>query len=114
MANDLPLSDDAEVALENAAFNRKLQLVRDLLVQGVDVNQADEANCTALHYACEFRQPEMVRLLLEYGADVNIRDVWGEDAFYMAGDNGELDIMEMLWRAGVDKERYPYYKEKWG
>lgn len=42
-----------------------------LLAAGADVNAADAANCTALHWAVHFGAPKIVTMLLARGADPN-------------------------------------------
>ncbi|MDF1910302.1 ankyrin repeat domain-containing protein [Mycolicibacterium smegmatis] len=57
-----------------------LDLVDDLrreIVDGLDINEADEAGLTPLHHACIHWSYESAKILLEAGADVDPRDQWG-------------------------------------
>ncbi len=62
-------------ALSEAARWGEIQLVRQLLEQGVPVDIQDESGGTALMNAASGGQVKIVTLLLERGADVNAMDV---------------------------------------
>lgn len=64
-------------ALCRAAFDGNLELVRDLLDRGVDVDGTSSLGTTPLHDAIENRREDVVRLLLDRGADPNQLDAEG-------------------------------------
>lgn len=68
-------------ALEAAVDDQQVQLVRDLLQAGADVNQTASGyeSRTALQRAVEMGHLELIEILLEMGADVNVlrTNVWG-------------------------------------
>src|SRR5436305_2057973 len=92
MSND----QDKPSPLVDAAFRGDIDAVRDLIDKGADINERDSFNSTALHYAVTKRNGEMVDLLLERGADVSVKDTAGEDAIFIAGDNGDVQLVARL------------------
>lgn len=72
-ANANALSPNADNLL-TAARAGNLELVRQLLENGYDVNGRDNQGKTALHAAARSGSLELVKLLVERGADVNIKD----------------------------------------
>ncbi len=87
--------------LVNAAFDRDLALVKELLERGVYVNSRDSHNSTALEYAAMFGQTDMARLLIEKGAEVNTINDSGETPLYCAVDDGHTEIERVLRDAGA-------------
>ena len=61
----------------DAATRGNTKLIKQLLVDGMDVNVTDEEGLTALYRAAHNDQKETVSLLLSNGANVNIRDKFG-------------------------------------
>eukprot|EP00298_Acanthocystis_sp_HF-20_P011427 c19389_g2_i2.p1 GENE.c19389_g2_i2~~c19389_g2_i2.p1 ORF type:complete len:306 (-),score=157.98 c19389_g2_i2:235-1152(-) len=60
-----------------AASEGNLELTRELVACGVDVNQGDWDRRTALHLACVQNHFEVVKYLLSVGANPNTKDRWG-------------------------------------
>ena len=58
-----------------AAKGRNFVIQELLLGRGADVNWADQAGMTALHYESAHGDSEAVKLLLAFGADPNPVDV---------------------------------------
>jgi len=55
-----------------------LDIARELLKLGADVNLADESGRTPLMMACSADSRELVYLLLEFQADTELRDDHGQ------------------------------------
>ena len=52
-----------------------LEVVQLLLARGADVNRANQAGRTGLHWACGVNgHSDVVQLLLEYGGDMSLTD----------------------------------------
>jgi len=58
-------------ALMRAALDGNTEKVKELIKQGVDINQRDNDGRTALMFAVINSHYETMRVLLEHGADVN-------------------------------------------
>ena len=61
-----------ERRLLHEAHNGNLEVVKDLVQNGINVNAKDAKHFTALHLASLKGHLNVVVLLLEYGAEVNV------------------------------------------
>jgi ankyrin repeat protein len=90
-------------ALMRAALDGDTKTVRELIHQGVDINQRDENGRTALMFAVMNSHYETMKGLLEYGADVQARSKEGGTALMAAaGIAGDLRIVQALLDKGAD------------
>ncbi|VDL90167.1 unnamed protein product [Schistocephalus solidus] len=99
------------------------EIVRELLLRGVDVNQATKKGNTALHIASLASQFEVVKLLIEHGADVNAQSqvrsmdlcfilvipdikryliINGFTPLYMAAQENNLEVLTLLLANGAN------------
>jgi len=78
--------------LIDAAENGRLDEVKQLLLEGTDVNWADSDGWTAYHRAAWYGHTAVVELLLAYGfgADMNKITIYGSTPFHLAAANGHL------------------------
>lgn len=83
----------------NAVTERDIFTVKDLVDEGIDINQKNQAGKTALHLAVERGCLEMVTLLVNLKADVNSVDNAGCSAFRYSSD---LRISKLLIEHGLD------------
>lgn len=90
--------------LHYAIFEKKLNLLEELLRKGYDVNSKDSDGWTPLHYAVQDNRVDFVNLLLKYKADINAKDGYGNTviarATFSAEGNG--DIIRLLIDKGAD------------
>lgn len=63
---------------------KNIPAVKKLLLLGVDVNDKDPLQKTALHYALEAKQYQLALLLLEAGADAGCKDAEGKTPLSLA------------------------------
>ncbi len=81
----------------------RLQDMKNLLAEGVDINIKDSSEATPLYYAVNRRDVKMVELLLSYeGIDVNIQDYHGDTPLHLAAKKGYVDIAELLLDKNAD------------
>lgn len=88
-----------ETALMLAALNGRLEVARQLLERGAEVNHA---GWTPLIYAAVHNRTEVARLLLKQGALVNAQAANGTTALMMAVREGHLEMALLLLENGAD------------
>jgi ankyrin repeat protein len=94
---------EEETSFLDAAMDGEVQLVKELLDKGVDVNVTyDEDGINALIQAAVGSHVEVVKVLLAAGANVDAKDAEGMTAFLAAVDAcgniyGDLEVEEPYW-----------------
>jgi hypothetical protein len=92
-------SGDNDELLLKAVNDDNLELVKQLLDNGADVNAKNNSGDTALILTNNL---EIAKLLIEKGADVNIKNNSGDTAYFMACKNMHDDISKLLIKKGAD------------
>lgn len=97
-------SPDGFGLLDLAAFFGHLDLARDLLARGAEVNtpSTNRMGVAPLHSAVAGDHTELALALLTAGADVNARQHGGFTPLMGAAQNGNRTLVEALLRAGAD------------
>ncbi|PGH05438.1 hypothetical protein GX51_02962 [Blastomyces parvus] len=90
-------NQSGETALLWAARNGHKEIAELLLMGGADV-VADKDGWTALNWAVVEGHIDLVKLLLKFGIDLRVR----RHALYLAADEGNEGIVQMLLDSGVD------------
>ena len=80
-----------------------LNLVRDLIALGANVDWQNNNGWTALHWCAFMNQPDIARMLIDAGADVNIQQNAGWTALHRCAMYNLPEISRMLIDAGADK-----------
>lgn len=92
--------------LSRAIADDDIELVRELLVKGANVNAKEESysKITPLFVAVEQGNIEIVRLLLDFGAKVNARDSEKQTPLMRLDEDATPELVELLlqYRAKVD------------
>ena len=91
--------------LHYAAESGRADLIKGLVTRGgMDVNQKNAVEETALHIAARHGSNEAAQELLRLGADKDARSVDGETPLHIAARNNHVEIVRMLLgkNAGVD------------
>lgn len=78
--------------------NRRIKILKELLLQNADVNAKDPFGCTPLHYVA--RNPETIQMLLEAKADPNIQENSGMTLLHWEIAAGDEKIIKLLLEAG--------------
>lgn len=88
--------------LVDAAYEGRLDKIRRLLKRGVDINEADENERTALHYAVDRKNLPIVLFLLRSGANVNCRAVGHETPLMRASKMNNEEMVRLLADHGAE------------
>ena len=78
-----------------AVKNNNRGVVKQLLLDGVDVDTRDSRGRTALLIVTHHDLPGMAEILISAGANVNARDYINDTAYLYAGAEGRLEILRM-------------------
>ena len=93
-----------QTALLAAISHNSLDEVQLLLAHGADVNLADNAGWTPLHYAAWFASSSVVlKELLDHGASIDARNGRGITPLYFASVTGHEAQVRLLLERGADR-----------
>ena len=92
------LALDGFSALSLACFFGHLEVAKELLERGADVNLAanNESKIYPIHAATASTNLDIIRLLLSNGADVNAAQHGGFRAIHSAASHGNLAMLKLL------------------
>lgn len=80
-------------ALHLAVTEKRLEIVRELIKLGGNVNAEEYGNkCTPLHLACVVGEKEIVEELVKAGAEIEQADKFGMTAMDYAKNSKEIDL----------------------
>lgn len=102
MVMDVGKDETMQERLFEAVVGKEIDIVRELLNSGVDINAQDEQGRTAVMIATYANDAEMVKVLIDEGADVDIQDDMLNNPFLYAGAEGYMDILKLMIAAGAD------------
>ncbi|XP_066905177.1 ankyrin repeat domain-containing protein 49 isoform X2 [Halyomorpha halys] len=109
-------NQDGETKLHLAAAEGRIEVVRNLLEAGqeVDVRTRDvqsnfsnlyrDTRLTPLHYAAASGNVEVMRVLVDFGADVSAMTESGDTALHKAALSGQTSAVQWLLDHGADLE----------
>ena len=95
-------SEAEYAAFIGAAFQGDINVVKDYVAKGIDVNHTDPDQRTALLLASYNGHFEIVKLLIASGADVNKTDVTHSSALMFASSGPFVPTVKELISAGAD------------
>jgi len=106
--------DTPATALRNAAYAGDLGQVKGLILEGVDVNVADQHRRTALLHACERGHIEVVTVLLAAGAWPDMYEDYDtfDTPLMVAAIHGHLEIVKKLIVAGADSSFHVGFSQR--
>lgn len=91
-----------ELRLFQAVDKGNLELVKELLAEGVSINAKDSLGNSALIKAVDEEALAIAKFLIHKGANVNLRNTTGETALYRAVYRGNLELVKLLVEAGAE------------
>ncbi len=96
---DQPIIDQ----LFDAVKNNQIEIVKELLDRGANVNATDENGNTPLHWAAKNVHTDIVELLIDtYHVDVNIQNEWGNTPLHTAAFYGHPNVVSLLIKKGAN------------
>lgn len=105
-ATEAPLSvnqESAESPLYKAAERNEVDLIKQLLAEGADINQTGgEDQETPLHRAITRGSTEAAKILIDAGADVNKPRRDGQTPLEMARDRNRTEILALLTQESTE------------
>lgn len=102
-------------ALIHCAANGDLDLVKQRLADGQDVNVKNDAGETPLSQAAKYGHMEVVRVLLKHKVDINQinpDDDKDATALHNAAENGHDDVVRLLLAHGADLNVTDFWQDK--
>jgi hypothetical protein len=87
--------DESTDRLFLGVYGGDIEIVKQQLAKGVDVNATNETEDTALHVT---QNAEIARLLIKHGANIHAKNDLGTTPIF----NKDIEIAEILLDAGVD------------
>ena len=88
--------------LINGATTGDIEMVKNALTEGANVNAKDSDSNTALYTASRRGHTEIVKILLDNGAKVNVKDNNGWTALITASKRGLTEIVKILLENGAN------------
>jgi ankyrin repeat protein len=88
-----------DISIHEAARNGNIEVVKQYIAAGVDVNAKNSFGMTPLHYAAGADHKEIAELLIAKGADVNAKNESGSTPLFGVIDG---EIVELLIAKGAD------------
>jgi ankyrin repeat protein len=88
--------------LENAVLLGDINLIKELIDQGIDLNVRGDYKRTVLYDAIVKGFEDVVKLLCDHKAQVNIYDNAGKTPLHFAAIHNKLTIAKYLIIAGAD------------
>jgi cytohesin len=93
---------EKDEAFLSAAKKGKLDEVKSLLAEGVDVDCSDAFSCTGLFWAAANNHKSIVEYLIEKGANLNAGAGVGGTPLARAAYEGHVEVVELLIAKGAD------------
>ena len=94
--NETPNNENLNKQFLEAAKEGNIDDMETLVLQGVNVNYANESGMTALMYASKYGKLEAAKFLAHHEVDVDYQDKRGMTAMMYASRNGHFDIVKIL------------------
>ena len=96
-----PTAKAPDISIHDSVGIVNIEVVKQHLAAGTDVNTKDAIGATPLHWAASEGRKEVAELLIAKGADVN-ESSGGETPLHEAALFGHKEIVELLITAGAD------------
>ncbi|KAI4828895.1 hypothetical protein KUCAC02_022966 [Chaenocephalus aceratus] len=85
-----------------ASYSGHYECVKELIMQGADINYQKETGSTALFFASQQGHNDVVKLLFEFGASTEFQTKNGGTALTVASQYGHSKVVETLLKNGAN------------
>ncbi len=97
------LCTNSNLKMHMAAMQNRVDVLKDLIRQGGDVNKANSHNSyTPLFSACDWGSSEAAMLLINAGANLNFQAEFYPPPLFYAAKAGFTDVIELILHKGAD------------
>ncbi|KAG8516796.1 Ankyrin repeat domain-containing protein 29, partial [Galemys pyrenaicus] len=96
-----PFQKHGTTLLMVASYAGHIDCVRELVLQGADINLQREDGGTALLAASQYGHMRVVETLLKNGANIHDQLYDGATALFLAAQGGYLDVIRLLLSSGA-------------
>jgi Zn-dependent protease with chaperone function len=100
--SDIAMEIEGTTPLINAAMENDVEEMDVLLKEGADINETDEENSSALHWAVYYSSYDAAEYLLQQGADPNTIDVYDSTPLLSAVYGEDVEMVKLLLENGAD------------
>jgi hypothetical protein len=90
--------------LREAAWDNDLDLARELIARGADVNAKDDTEQSAYLIATSEGYLDLLDLALAHGALIDDKDSWNGTGLIRAAERGHALVVGRLLQAGIDRD----------
>lgn len=94
--------ENANTPLMEAALEANVEILKELLHKGSDVNAVNDDENNALWFACVSNNAEIISLLVNAGVNINHKNVNGASCLIYAASAGKFEAVKQLVEAGID------------
>lgn len=101
LANPDARAEKGKTALEHAAMNGDIKIVKLLLKWGANIHLKDEGGQTPFFAACAFGHLEIAELLAEKGAKTDEPNIYGSTPLIIASLTGRTAVVKFLLDKGA-------------
>ena len=91
-----------DISIHDAAGIGKIEVVKQYLDTGGDVNAKDKYSAAPLHYAAYNGNKEIVELLISKGANLNISDIEAITPLHLSAKASDFEISQLLISSGAN------------
>ena len=90
------------ISIQHASRKGDIEIVRQQIASGADVNVKTRDGQTPLHWAASFNHAGVAELLIANMADVNAKNKFGSTPLHYAASKGHKEIITLLIMAGAN------------
>ncbi|MGD0478308.1 MAG: ankyrin repeat domain-containing protein [Nitrososphaerales archaeon] len=88
--------------LHHAVIISRIDIARDLIARGADIESKDSSGYTPLALAAYFGRTQLLKTLIEMKANVQSQDNQGNSVLMFAAQWGDLEAVKVLLSSGAD------------